>query len=463
MEEISFGDVRHVERQKQRRPDQNKHYAVMPVFAPSEHDLPIYVDIDALRDMEAHALSDTTVELGGVLLGGQYEDDEGRPFVVVTDSLRAEHYESTKGSFKFTHDTWSQITREREEFPEDLQMVGWYHTHPDWGVFLSGMDMFICNHFFNKPLDVALVIDPCRDDRGFFQWTNNPSQRKRRTGGFYLMGSRFRVQELETMAARLSGKETMTHDSRLGGYGAPVVNIAERGDKWQGVAIIAMLTVQFCLLALLAWRLLGPTTDANLLAERDEKLASLEKRLEELKNVEAAHAQVEAQRRLLDQVVGEVRSAPQGLITALEEQRRRNEQLEAAVSGQLALRRELEARLQREEAQWRREVRDLKNQIASLEERNENYTERNKTLSSQVAKLQERLAKYEPQKEADQDSPGGGTSERDWTWYIVGGVTFLLLCLAGVLALIYTRGEQEDMFTEESPGEGSSAENGPRE
>jgi proteasome lid subunit RPN8/RPN11 len=40
-------------------------------------------------------------------------------------------------------------------------MVGWYHTHPDWGVFLSSMDMFICDNFFNK-LDVAYVIDPWR-------------------------------------------------------------------------------------------------------------------------------------------------------------------------------------------------------------------------------------------------------------------------------------------------------------
>src|SRR5262245_24827620 len=100
--------------------------------------------------MEEHALSDTAVELGGVLLGGHYEDEAGRPFVVVTDSLRARHYESTKGSFKFTHDTWSAISREREQFPAELQMVGWYHTHPDWGVFLSGMDMFICDNFFNK-------------------------------------------------------------------------------------------------------------------------------------------------------------------------------------------------------------------------------------------------------------------------------------------------------------------------
>src|SRR5205823_6671169 len=186
------------------RPDENRHYAVVAYGEPEPGDLPIYVDLDVLADMEVHARSDMSVELGGVLLGGTYEDESGQPFVVITDSLRAKHYESTKGSFKFTHDTWAAITRERDQFPAELKMVGWYHTHPDWGVFLSGMDMFICDNFFNKRLDAAYVIDPCRGDRGMFQWTGNPRQRVRRTGGFFVTASRFRAAELEHYVAELS-------------------------------------------------------------------------------------------------------------------------------------------------------------------------------------------------------------------------------------------------------------------
>src|SRR5206468_822100 len=104
----------------------------------------------------------------------------GRPFVVITECLRAQHYESTQGSFKFTHATWSAITRERQRFLPELQMVGWYHTHPDWGVFLSGMDLFICDHFFSQQLDVAYVIDPCRGDRGMFQWIDDSGEPRKR-------------------------------------------------------------------------------------------------------------------------------------------------------------------------------------------------------------------------------------------------------------------------------------------
>jgi proteasome lid subunit RPN8/RPN11 len=165
----------------------------------------------------------------------------------VSDSLRAQHHESTKGSFKFTHETWAQITRDRDEFPPELQMVGWYHTHPGWGIFLSVMDLFICDHFFNRPLDVALVIDPCQGDRGFFQWTGVNGAPPERTGGFYLTASRFRELELRDFATRLEGKTTMATDPRhsvsAGSYPAPIVHVASPQAPWQILAVLGMLSL----------------------------------------------------------------------------------------------------------------------------------------------------------------------------------------------------------------------------
>ena len=82
--DIQFGDVEEATPGVHLRPDKNKHYACVAYGQPSAQDLPIFVDIDVQRDMEKHALSDTSVELGGVLLGGQYEDQDGHPFVVIT-------------------------------------------------------------------------------------------------------------------------------------------------------------------------------------------------------------------------------------------------------------------------------------------------------------------------------------------------------------------------------------------
>jgi proteasome lid subunit RPN8/RPN11 len=201
VDEIEFGSVETLRHAQRLRPDRDRRFAVVTCGAPAAGALPIFVALDALRDMEAHALSDPRVELGGVLLGEPCVDDQDLPFVVIADSLRARHYENTAGSFTFTHETWAEFTRQRAVMAAELQMVGWYHTHPNMGVFLSELDRFICEHFFNRPSDVALVIDPCQQDRGFFQWSGlGPPQR---TGGFYVFASRQRAAELKCLVAYL--------------------------------------------------------------------------------------------------------------------------------------------------------------------------------------------------------------------------------------------------------------------
>lgn len=281
-DEIQFGELEESVPERRLRPSENKQFAVVAVGDPADCDLPIFVDMDVMLDMERHALTDTTVELGGVMLGGQYEDENGQPFVLVSVNLRAEHYESTKGSFKFTHETWEAFTRQRDEFPDDLEMVGWYHTHPDWGVFLSGMDMFICDNFFNRPLDIALVIDPCRDDRGMFQWLPaGADQQIHRTDGFYLFSSQLRQSELIEFCQHLQMGESMSRDPRYVPSGtspsAPVVHIHDqRGQTMAGVITGAMM-FQFLLILVVAWGVFSPLGEEEVEKDNKELVAIVEK------------------------------------------------------------------------------------------------------------------------------------------------------------------------------------------
>lgn len=240
-DDIQFGDLEHAEPHRALRPDEDRQFVVASLGSPARDDLAIFVDLNVHAEMDRHAASNTSVELGGVLLGRACRDERGQPFVVVSGSIRAEHYESTKGSFKFTHDTWSAITRERERAAPDLAIVGWYHTHPGWGVFLSGMDLFICENFFNQPLDIAYVIDPCRHDRGMFQWTDAASpdndRSVRRTAGYYLFSSRFRKTDLQAYAAELNTRPAATPSQ-------PSETLA-----WQTLAVVAMFTAYLLLIA----------------------------------------------------------------------------------------------------------------------------------------------------------------------------------------------------------------------
>ena len=443
--EIEFGDLAERGRQRRMRPDRNLHYAVVACQQPGEDDLAVFVDLDAMRDIEAHTSSDPRVELGGVLLGGQYEDEEGRPFVAIYDSLRAEHYESTKGSFKFTHDTWAQITRERDRFPDDLQIIGWYHSHPDWGVFLSTMDEFICEHFFCRPLDVALVVDPCRGDRGWFQWSTAPEKRLRRIGGFYLMASRHRRAELEMSRAQWEGTLTMTTESRSGTFpasgetypaSATPPGIAQ--SAWLVVAVMGTLAMQFILLAILTWKIAAPPSPGKAPGADDRAAqAALAERLDRLAAAHERSRAVEAQLELLDRVVNQLGDGTtDGIVRLLEAARRENERLKADAR----VYRALEARVHQENdalAQRLKAARDdveqLRRRVAKLEQTLAEYEDRQVQHLRQIAALKQKLAPAESPAIPDQGSPGA--QQRNlWVWAGAGlaaVAVVLMIALAG--------------------------------
>jgi proteasome lid subunit RPN8/RPN11 len=467
--DIQFGELEEAQPEAQLRPDRNKHFAVVAYDAPAAGDLPIFVDLDVMRDIEAHAATDTSVELGGVLLGGQFQDADGRPFVVVTDSLRAQHFEATKGSFKFTHDTWERISRERDEFPENLQMVGWYHTHPDWGVFLSSMDMFICDNFFNRPLDLALVVDPCRGDRGMFQWTGESRERIRRTGGFYLIASRHRCQELELFAAQLEGKLTMpTTDPRFGSYPihmstpAPVVNIAESRNPWQGPVMAGMLTVQLLIVVLLAWKLLDPLpgfTAAE--AEPEKKEPTVAERIQTLQqeverrfnDQELLSAQREAQREILQTLVNQMNDAnAPTLVQKLEAQKLESAQLNANLQGQQALVRELKVAnkvLSDDLKSANGEVAAKNSQIERLEADAEELKSKKTDAEAKVSKLTEEKT------DLQQQVAGKAISWPQIMFWVYLGLAALAGGAAGAATVVVVRRNleaetEEDAYEQES-------------
>ena len=50
------------------------------------------------------------------------------------------------------------------------RIIGWYHTHPGFGIFLSPMDLFIQENFFYAVEQVAFVYDPLSNKQGLFIW-----------------------------------------------------------------------------------------------------------------------------------------------------------------------------------------------------------------------------------------------------------------------------------------------------
>lgn len=117
----------------------------------------------------AQAGSDLVNEVGGVLAGKwRLDANSGERFVVVEGVLPAEHTRHGSTYVTFTQDSLVGLNDALEARYPGKQMVGWYHTHPGMGVFLSSYDMWLHEHFFPEMWQFALVIDPHAQEAGFF-------------------------------------------------------------------------------------------------------------------------------------------------------------------------------------------------------------------------------------------------------------------------------------------------------
>jgi len=110
-------------------------------------------------DLVAHAKESLEAEVCGVLVGEVCEDDEG-PFVHVQAAIRGTEASEASTHVTFTQATWNSIHQTLERDYPKLKIVGWYHTHPGFGVEFSDMDLFIQQNFFGGPGQIAMVTDP---------------------------------------------------------------------------------------------------------------------------------------------------------------------------------------------------------------------------------------------------------------------------------------------------------------
>ena len=145
-------------------------------------DVKVYIKQNVFERLENLAASDVEHELGSIILG-EYSESMNKMNVIISDFIEAKYTDASASTLTFTHKTWDYIHKEHEENYPDKKILGWQHTHPGYGIFLSNYDMFIQENFFNLPFQVAYVIDPKQKIRGFFQWNDG---KVRKLKGYYI-------------------------------------------------------------------------------------------------------------------------------------------------------------------------------------------------------------------------------------------------------------------------------------
>lgn len=134
----------------------------------------------------AHAGTDLDNEVGGWLVGHWcWDKAKQEEFVLVQTIIPADHTRNGSVFLTFTHESQLEMLAIMEQRHPNRQLVGWFHTHPRMGVFLSGYDLFLHNNFFPHPWQVALVIEPHSAVGGFFIRDRDHLMNARHHYGFY--------------------------------------------------------------------------------------------------------------------------------------------------------------------------------------------------------------------------------------------------------------------------------------
>ena len=144
------------------------------------------------RGINGHANEDTSFEICGVLVGSWAKDTDG-PYAFVEHFIRCNAATQKFAEVTFTHESWAQINQEMDTKYQNLRIIGWYHSHPNFGIFLSDRDCFIQENFFSGPGQVAFVVDPVRKLEGLFEWRKG----KPVPMSHYWVGSRVQVGETQ--------------------------------------------------------------------------------------------------------------------------------------------------------------------------------------------------------------------------------------------------------------------------
>ncbi len=110
------------------------------------------------------------VEQQGILLGEVYRTPRG--FTGVVKEVILSPAVGNSVYIESSHSDWSEMDRRMDELngerEKKLVKVGWWHTHPNMDIFMSGTDRRTQANYFYQPWQFAAVFNPQAERWGAF-------------------------------------------------------------------------------------------------------------------------------------------------------------------------------------------------------------------------------------------------------------------------------------------------------
>jgi proteasome lid subunit RPN8/RPN11 len=123
----------------------------------------------AMLRIVAQVAEHPDLEVAGLLVG-TVRTEANRVVTLVWDVAHATQLPATPIEVTMTHEAWQEAIEQVWSRDDGGEVVGWYHSHPGFGVFMSTADRFIASHFFAQPGYVSLVYDNKRREVGAYCW-----------------------------------------------------------------------------------------------------------------------------------------------------------------------------------------------------------------------------------------------------------------------------------------------------
>jgi proteasome lid subunit RPN8/RPN11 len=164
---------------------------------PEEGKVVIYINMAAYDAIFRHGASYPEREVGGLLVGTVSSHKSGQHLVKIVGIVEAETAPGSQTEMQFVGEVWQQLVASAQRKFPDHKVVGWYHTHPGFGAFLSSDDINSHRIAFSHPWHVAAVCDPVKNELCFFGWDG---QEIKAVKGFYIFEAP--AEELTVLSPR---------------------------------------------------------------------------------------------------------------------------------------------------------------------------------------------------------------------------------------------------------------------
>jgi proteasome lid subunit RPN8/RPN11 len=129
----------------------------------------LYLNSLAEEALRRHAAAHRheRLEVMGLLLG-EIRTHAGAEYALAKRAVTAQ-LDATQVGVRFSRDGLDALAASLAKVDFEYVVVGWYHSHPGYGCFLSKTDVATQRAMFSGAAHVALVVDPVKEEAGAFR------------------------------------------------------------------------------------------------------------------------------------------------------------------------------------------------------------------------------------------------------------------------------------------------------